>query len=144
MVEGPSAGRHNAPPRGATAIERSRRTDLWRTRSSRSARSALWEAFLAGGLLWITEKIRNAQRERASGVQMGTPFAFCEESEVAPDANCRVVRRCLEGTLRSHGPAYSPAGFPFSSFNSKALPRPFSGYGARSAIWDIFRKSAKA
>jgi nitronate monooxygenase len=50
----------------------------------------------------------------ATGIQVGTPFAFCEESGVAPEIKQQVLRQVLDGTIDVlTDPLASPTGFPF-------------------------------
>lgn len=115
VVEGPTAGGHNAPPRGASGLgatgepvygERDR-ADLRKIR-------ALGRPFWLAGSYGTPEKIREAREAGAAGVQLGTPFAFCEESGIDSAIKRRVVDRCREGTLKVFtDPQASPTGFPF-------------------------------
>ncbi|MDT8369455.1 MAG: nitronate monooxygenase [Longimicrobiales bacterium] len=115
VVEAPSAGGHNAPPR-----DRSSRTasgeplygprdyaDLERIRG-------LDRPFWVAGGAGSPEGLREAQAAGAAGVQVGTLFAFCEESGIDDD----IRRSVLEDVREEHvhvftDSAASPTGFPF-------------------------------
>ena len=50
----------------------------------------------------------------AAGIQVGTAFAFCEESGIRPDLKQQVFQLSREGKLRVFtDPLASPTGFPF-------------------------------
>jgi nitronate monooxygenase len=115
VVEGPTAGGHNAPPRGSTQLSESGEPiysdrdvpDLAKIR-------ALGLPFWLAGSCGTPEHAREARSLGAMGVQVGTPFAFCEESGVDPDIKRQVVESCRAGTLRVFtDPQASPTGFPF-------------------------------
>jgi nitronate monooxygenase len=66
----------------------------------------------------------------AAGIQVGTAFAFCEESDIRPDLKQQVFQLGREGRLRVFtDPLTSPTGFPFKVVQlpgtlseSKSLP----------------------
>src|SRR5574338_321502 len=81
VVEGPTAGGHNAPPRGA--LQTSERGEpVYGPRDAvdldklRELGLPFW---LAGGY-GSPEGLSRAQAEGAAGIQVGTLFAFCDES----------------------------------------------------------------
>jgi nitronate monooxygenase len=115
VIEGPSAGGHNAPPRGQLQLnelgepvygERDR-VDLAKFR-------ALGLPFWLAGGYGSRDALRAARAEGAEGIQAGTAFAFCEESAMRGDYKRAVIGEVLAGTVRVFtDPAASPAGFPF-------------------------------
>ena len=116
VVEGPMAGGHNAPPRGPSRLdERGQpiysekdRVDLQRIRG-------LGVPFWLAGSYGRPDRVAEALREGAHGVQVGTLFAFCEESGIAPRLKAEVLERIRNGTPPEvfTDPAASPTGFPF-------------------------------
>lgn len=139
VVEWPSAGGHNAPPRGSRHLSENGepiygerdRPDLDKIRS-------LGLPFWLAGSFGRPEKIREARALGAMGVQVGTPFAFCEESGIEPELKRQVVERCVKGNLRVFtDPLASPTGFPFKIVqleNTAAVPSLRAG---RSRICDM-------
>jgi nitronate monooxygenase len=115
VIEGPTAGGHNAPPRGQLQLnaagepvygERDR-VDLGKLR-------ALGLPFWLAGGYGSAPGLREALSEGAAGVQVGTAFAFCEESGMRADYKRAVIARVLDGTIRVvTDPLASPTGFPF-------------------------------
>ena len=59
-------------------------------------------------------KLAEALRLGAAGIQVGTAFAFCEESGIRSDLKQQVFQSSREGKLRVFtDPLASPTGFPF-------------------------------
>ena len=71
---------------------------------------AFW---LAGGY-GRSGKLREAQALGARGIQIGTAFAFCEESGFDPAIKAKIIAAVKRGDLMIHTDALaSPTGFPF-------------------------------
>ena len=117
VIEGPTAGGHNAPPRGEPAVQRARRAA--RTASATrwtSPGSASWALpfWLAGGPD-RPERLRAARAAGAAGIQVGTLFAFCDESGLRRAAQALVLApasRAARWTCFTD-PRASPTGYPF-------------------------------
>ncbi len=114
VVEGANAGGHNAPPRGGSTDERGQPIYGPRDKVDLEAIRSLGRPFwLAGGFAGA-EKLREAQALGAQGVQLGTAFAFCEESGVTPDLRARILAKSLAGSLEVLTDLRaSPTGLPF-------------------------------
>ncbi len=115
VVEGPSAGGHNAPPRGP------RRTDDLgqpvyddRDTPDLGALAELGLPFWLAGSFGTPSGLVSALEFGAVGVQVGTAFAYCAESGLADALKAEVIEALHAGTLdiRSDWRA-SPTGFPF-------------------------------
>ena len=115
IVEAPSAGGHNAPPRGP------RRTDevgqpVYDDRDAVDLAQLreIGKPFWLAGSYGTPAGLQQALAEGAQGVQLGTAFAFCEESGLAPALKRRIMAQIEDGTVevRSDWRA-SPTGFPF-------------------------------
>src|SRR5208283_6095446 len=81
VVEGPTAGGHNAPPRGKLQLDKAGEP-VYGERDSvdlEKIRELGLPFWLAGGY-GSPEKVREALALGAAGVQVGTAFAYCEES----------------------------------------------------------------
>ncbi|MBS0196503.1 MAG: nitronate monooxygenase [Planctomycetes bacterium] len=115
IIEGPTAGGHNAPPRGPMRLT----SDGEPIYGERDA--ADLDAFRALGLpFWLAgsyarpEKVAEALRLGAAGVQVGTAFAYCEESGLDSAIKARVLAMSRAGTAHVFtDPVASPTGFPF-------------------------------
>lgn len=114
VIEGPTAGGHNAPPRGAGELVDGEpvygprdEVDLEKVRE---LGLPFW---LAGGQA-TPERLRRAQESGAAGIQVGTVFAFCEESGVEPTLRAQVLADVAAGQVSVFtDPLASPTGFPF-------------------------------
>jgi len=115
IVEGWTAGGHNAPPRGTMQIDAIGEPiygerDLPDLQKIASLGLPYWLA----GSYGDRGKVAEAQALGAVGVQVGTAFAFCEESGIAPDLKHKVLDGSRRGVLRVFtDPVASPTGFPF-------------------------------
>ncbi len=115
VVEDPTAGGHNAPPRGALKMDDAGEPVYGsRDEVDPSAIAALGLPFWLAGSKASAEGLRQAREVGASGVQVGTLFAFCEESGLRADLKREVVEAALRGEERVfRDPVASPTGFPF-------------------------------
>ncbi len=115
VVEGPTAGGHNAPPRGEMRLSPSGEPvygdrDVVDLEAFRRIGLPFW---LAGSQA-TPERLAAALAAGATGIQVGTAFAFCEESGVADELKHRVLDAVRAGTARVRtDPRASPTGFPF-------------------------------
>jgi NAD(P)H-dependent flavin oxidoreductase YrpB (nitropropane dioxygenase family) len=115
IVEAPSAGGHNAPPRGPRVTD-----DLGQPVYDERDEVDLARLVEIGLPFWLAGSygtpagLRRAQAAGAAGIQVGTAFAFCEESGLTADLKAKIVAQVADGTVevRSDWRA-SPTGFPF-------------------------------
>jgi nitronate monooxygenase len=140
VVEGPLAGGHNAPPRGALALnERGEPVygprDVPDLPKIRELGLPFW---LAGSYLH-PEKLAEARAQGAAGVQIGTAFAFCEESGILPDLKRRVLALSRSfGSLQVRtDPLASPTGFPFKVLQLLGTLSDEACSAARQRICDL-------
>lgn len=139
VVEGPLAGGHNAPPRGGVTLgptgepiygER----DVPDLNKIRDLGFPFW---LAGSQA-TPEKLQEALALGAAGVQVGTAFAFSNESGIDPILKRRILDEVRAGRATVFtDPLASPTGFPF-----KVVPMPGSImepalYEARERVCDL-------
>ncbi len=115
VIEGETAGGHNAPPRGAWQLSAGGEpvygprdvVDLEKIRE-------LGLPFWLAGSYGAPGKLAEALSLGAAGIQAGTAFAFCEESGIRADLKQQVFQLGREGKLRVFtDPLASPTGFPF-------------------------------
>ena len=98
VVERPSAGGHNAPPRGAFGVDAVGNPQYGeRDVVDFSVLSDLGQPFWIGGGITSAADVEDAFALGASGVQVGTLFAYCDESGM-DDA---VRRRVLDEVQRA-------------------------------------------
>ena len=115
VVEGPVAGGHVVPPRGPLELD-GRGEPVYGPRDVvdlERLRALGLPFWLAGGRA-SPDAVCEARAGGAAGVQVGSAFALCEESGLAPDLRRAVVEGALDGSLRVRtDPVVSPTGFPF-------------------------------
>ena len=74
----------------------------------------------------------------AAGIQVGTPFAFCEESGIQPELKQQVLALSRLGQARVFtDPVASPTGFPFKVAQIDRTLSSKSDYLARRRICDL-------
>ena len=115
VVEGPAAGGHNAPPRGTMQLN-DRGEPIYGDRDipDLAAFRALELPFWLAGAWGTPERLVEALDAGAAGIQVGTAFAFCEESGLSDDLKREVLAQSRTGdTNVKTDPAVSPTGFPF-------------------------------
>jgi nitronate monooxygenase len=115
VVEGPTAGGHNAPPRGEMTLnDRGEPIYSQRDKVDLAAMSALELPFWLAGSYVAPERVAEALENGAAGVQVGTAFAFCAESGLRDDIKRRVLAMSRAGKVDVFtDPVASPTGFPF-------------------------------
>jgi nitronate monooxygenase len=139
IIEGPTAGGHNAPPRGALVLNTIGEpvngprdvVDLDKIRE-------LGLPFWLAGSYGTPERLKEALATGAAGVQVGTAFAFCNESGIDPALKQRVIDQALTGNLSVRtDPVASPTGFPFKVVQLPATLSSTGTYEQRSRICDL-------
>jgi len=115
VVEGPTAGGHNAPPRGEPSLN-DRGEPIYGDRDvvdlARIAelRLPFWIAGGAGS----PDKFNEALALGATGIQVGTLFAYCEESGISDPLKQEVLTHAALGDIDVvTDPRASPTGYPF-------------------------------
>lgn len=125
VVEGPTAGGHNAPPRGAPSFSAEGEplygdrdiVDLGRIRE-------LGLPFWLAGGCGTPEGLRSALAAGAAGVQVGTLFAYCDESGLDAGIKRGVLAGLVTGGVRVRTDARaSPTGYPFKVVHADGLER---------------------
>lgn len=115
VVEGPTAGGHNAPPRGPLRLNQQGEPiygerDVVELSAMRDIGLPFW---LAGGS-GSPEGLEYALSEGAAGIQVGTLFAYSDESGFTTDIKQRIVAGALRRSLQVRTDARSsPTGYPF-------------------------------
>lgn len=115
VVEGPTAGGHNAPPRGKLQLNDAGEPVYGqRDRVDLAEMRALGVPFWLAGGYGSAEKLAEALAEGAQGVQIGTAFAFSNESGLRDDLKHELLTQASVGAGKVlTDPLASPTGFPF-------------------------------
>ena len=139
VVEGWTAGGHNAPPRGAMQLDENGEPIYGPRDVPDLAEIAKLELpFWLAGSYADPAKLQEALSMGAAGIQVGTAFAFCEESGIDPDVRTRAIEKCLRGEGSVHtDPLASPTGFPFKVFNLEGSLSDDQAYEGRTRICDL-------
>lgn len=138
VVEGATAGGHNAPPRGTMQLNE-RGEPIYGPRDvvDLAAIRALERPFWLAGGYAHPERLQEARAQGATGVQIGTPMAFCEESGIAPDLKRAVLEKCRTGNIEVvTDPVASPAGFPFKVVQLEGSLSDHEAYASRNRVCD--------
>ena len=139
IVEAPTAGGHNAPPRGKLQLNEAGEPiysdrDVPDLSAIRELGLPFW---LAGGY-GEPDRVREALELGAAGVQVGTPFAHCEESGFDPDVKRRVLELSRQAQARVFtDPLASPSGFPFKVVQLEGTLSDSDVYGSRTRICEL-------
>ena len=139
VIEGPTAGGHNAPPRGQMQLSEDGQPvygsrDVVKLDAMRKIGMPFW----LGGGYGSPEALRAALAEGAAGVQVGTPFALCEESGLMPETRRALVNKVLMGQAKVFtDPLVSPAGFPFKVAQLEGTLSEKDVFEARRKICDL-------
>ncbi|MBO6512995.1 MAG: nitronate monooxygenase [Phycisphaerales bacterium] len=139
IIEGPTAGGHNAPPRGKMQLSIEGEPIYGdRDDCDLSAISKLGLPFWLAGSYAEPERISEALEMGAAGVQIGTAFAFCDESgfdDQLRQASLDLSRRGEAEVFTD--PVASPTGFPFKVLQMDSTLSDEDVYLDRARICDL-------
>jgi nitronate monooxygenase len=139
IIEGPTAGGHNAPPRGDLQLnERGEPiygdrdvVDLGKIRE-------LGLPFWAAGGTGRPEKLLEVLEAGGTGVQVGTLFAYCDESGVSAEHKERVLLQSNDHPVDVLTDfRASPTGFPFKVVQLEGTISSDPVYQARERVCDL-------
>lgn len=139
VVEAPTAGGHNAPPRGKPQLDSGGQPvygekDAVDLAKIQDLGIPFW---LAGGYA-SREQLDNALAAGAAGVQVGTAFAFCEESGLKHEYRRSVLQAVCKGTAAVFtDPIASPTGFPFKVVQLGDTLADLQAYLHRNRVCDL-------
>ena len=139
VIEGWTAGGHNAPPRGKLQLDEAGEAiygerDKVDLEKIRELGVPFW---LAGGY-GSPERLREAVAAGAAGVQVGTAFAFCAESGMRDDYKQALLAKAIRGEVRvSTDSQASPTSFPFKVAHLEGSLSELEVYLARPRICDL-------
>jgi nitronate monooxygenase len=139
VIESPTAGGHNAPPRGKLQLN-SAGEPIYGERD----RVSIPELRVLGVPFWLAggygnpEKLREALDQGATGIQTGTAFAFSQESGLRPDLKQRLLRQAATGSGEVFtDPLASPTGFPFKVAQLHGTSSTLNVYQERKRVCDL-------
>jgi NAD(P)H-dependent flavin oxidoreductase YrpB (nitropropane dioxygenase family) len=115
VIEGPTAGGHNAPPRDR-GVSSETGEPLYGPRDVVDLEliRKLGLPFWVAGSEGRPDRLRVALATGAAGIQVGTLFAYCDESGITEPLRRSVLESALRGAVRVRTDSRaSPTGFPF-------------------------------
>ena len=139
VVEGPTAGGHNAPPRGALKLNEQGEPiygekDVVDPEKMKQFGLPFW---FAGGY-GNPQQVKNILAAGATGVQVGTAFALCDESGMEASLKQEVLRQVFDEAAQIlTSPTASPTGFPFKVAQVPGTLSDPELYAARNRICDL-------
>lgn len=139
VVEGETAGGHNAPPRGALQLN-DRGEPIYGLRDVPDLAKIreLGLPFWLAGSYGRPGKLDEAMRLGATGIQAGTAFAFCEESGIREDLKQQAIQLSREGKASVFtDPLASPTGFPFKVVQLPGTQSDDRASGGRARVCDL-------
>lgn len=139
IVEGFTAGGHNAPPRGTLQFN-DRGEPLYGPRDEVKIEAirALGLPFWLAGSCTHPDQLNEALNLGAAGVQVGTAFAFCEESGMKPELKKSVLRQCANHQVSLHtDPQASPTGMPFKVVDASGTVSESTVFAQRTRKCDL-------
>ena len=138
VVEGPTAGGHNAPPRGPLMLEQGQPVYGPRDAVDLGKLRELGLPFWLAGSCASPEGLTQARAEGAAGVQVGTAYALSSESGLDPKLRARLLESVERGTARVFTDPYaSPTGFPFKVVELAGTLSEAAVYEARERRCDL-------
>ncbi len=139
VIETPLAGGHNAPPRGAMQLDEAGQpiygdkdaVDLEKIKK-------LGKPFWLAGSYGSPEALSAALEAGAQGVQVGTAFAYCEQSGMAAHLRAQIIEKVLAGEAEVFtSPLASPTGFPFKTVMLDGTLTEGDLYAERERVCDV-------
>ena len=139
VIEAPTAGGHNAPPRGKLVLD-----DLGqpvygpRDAVDTAALVNLGLPFWMAGSFGTPEKLQEALALGASGIQVGTLFALSRDSGFTDELRDALLDQIDDGTLQTRTDAHaSPTGFPFKVAQLEGTLSDIPLRSRRTAVCDL-------
>jgi len=139
VIEGPTAGGHNAPPRGKLQLNEGGEPiygekDVVDLGKIHELGLPFW---VAGGCA-SAEKLREVLEAGGNGIQVGTAFALCDDSGLADEYRKALLQEAVAGTARVVTDRLaSPTGFPFKVAQLEGSLSEQDVYLSRTRVCDL-------
>ncbi len=139
VIEGATAGGHNAPPRGKLHLNAAGEPVYGeRDRVNIAELRELGVPFWLAGGYGNADKLREALEQGAAGIQVGTAFAFSEESGMRADLKKRLMAQARTNSGEVYtDPLASPTGFPFKVAQLEGTSSALNVYQERKRVCDL-------
>lgn len=139
IIEGPTAGGHNAPPRKKDVLN-DRGEPIYGEKDQVDLEkiAAQGMPFWLAGSYGNPDGLRLARSANATGIQVGSLFALCEQSGLLPEKRDELRRLAYLGELDVYtDPKASPSGYPFKVAQVPGSISELEVYLARPRICDV-------
>jgi NAD(P)H-dependent flavin oxidoreductase YrpB (nitropropane dioxygenase family) len=138
VVEGPLAGGHSAPPRGPLTLDDDGQPVYGpRDRADLEKMAALSLPYWLAGAYASPKLLTEALDVGAAGIQVGSAFALCDESNLAQPLKQALIRQATTGGMHVRAdPLASPTGFPFKVADLPGTVSDQRVYAARERVCD--------
>lgn len=139
VIESPTAGGHNAPPRGKLQLNGAGEPVYGeRDQVSIPELRTLGVPFWLAGGYGSAAKLREALDQGAMGIQAGTIFAFSRESGLRADLKMSLLAQAASGAGEVFtDPLASPTGFPFKVAQLAGTSSDAAVYQERKRLCDL-------
>ena len=139
IIEGPTAGGHNAPPRGKMQLSVEGEPIYGdRDHADLESIAKIGLPFWLAGSYAEPDRIESALASGAAGVQIGTAFAYCDESGLSETLRLKTIQMSKKGQARVYtDPVASPTGFPFKVLEMDETHSDQACYEQRTRICDL-------
>ena len=139
IVEYPTAGGHNAPPRAREGLN-PKGEPIYGAKDvpDLGVIKDIGLPFWLAGSYATPEALADALEAGANGVQVGTAFAYCEESGLREDLKSQILQASARGEAEIFtDPVASPTGFPFKVVEAPGSLADKDVYVQRDRICDL-------
>jgi nitronate monooxygenase len=139
VIEGHTAGGHNAPPRGKLQLDETGEVIYGeRDQADIGKIRALGLPFWLAGGYGAPEKLLEALSFGAAGIQVGTAFAYCVESGLRSDYKRAILEKVFSNTVHvATDSTASPTSFPFKVVELEDTLSERDVYSERPRVCDL-------
>lgn len=139
ILESPTAGGHNAAPRGKLQLSPQGEPIYGpRDQVDLTIIKEIGLPFWLAGSRGTQEGLIQAREQGATGIQVGTAFALCEESGISPTLRNQILEQVRQGKVNVFtDPLASPTGFPFKVVNLSGTTSEQEIYQSRTRFCDM-------
>lgn len=139
IIEAPTAGGHNAPPRGPLQLT-DKGEPIYGPKDEVDLTTfrGLGLPFWLAGRYGDPDKLKEALAQGAAGVQVGTLFAYCDESGFTDSIKRQAFEKAMRGEVEVFtDPLASPTNFPFKVVQLDGTLSDPKEYEARPRMCDL-------